>query len=59
TFDAYEHSRKPRTTRIQESSRANTWLRRATDPSWVYAYDAWQAPLPAPDELLRRSGLRE
>ncbi|MBO0692850.1 MAG: FAD-dependent monooxygenase [Acidimicrobiaceae bacterium] len=59
TFEAYEHSRKPRTTRIQESSRANTWLRRATDPSWVYAYDAWQAPLPAPDELLRRSGLRE
>ena len=27
--------------------RSNTWLRGQTDPSWVYGYDAWTAPLAA------------
>lgn len=48
TFEVYEQSRKPRTTSIQAESRSNTWLHHATDPSWVYSYDAWQAPLAVP-----------
>lgn len=45
-FARYETCRKPRTSAIQAGSRSNTWLRRPTDPSWVYDYDAWQVPLP-------------
>jgi 6-hydroxynicotinate 3-monooxygenase len=45
TFETYEESRKPRTTGIQAASRSNTWLRHATDPGWVYSYDAWRVPL--------------
>ena len=41
----YEATRKPRTSRIQLSSRTNTWLRDPTDPDWVYSYDAWTVPL--------------
>jgi 6-hydroxynicotinate 3-monooxygenase len=41
----FEATRKPRTSRIQLSSRTNTWLRDPTDPDWVYSYDAWMAPL--------------
>ncbi len=42
----FEAARKPRTSRIQLSSRTNTWLRDPTDPDWVYSYDAWTVPLP-------------
>jgi len=28
-------------------SRTNTWLKEKTDTDWVYAYDAWNAPLAA------------
>jgi 6-hydroxynicotinate 3-monooxygenase len=29
------------------SSRTNTWLKEKTDTDWVYAYNAWTAPLAA------------
>ena len=44
-FRRYEQSRKPRTSRIQEVSAANTWMRGETNPDWVYGYNAWTAPL--------------
>jgi 6-hydroxynicotinate 3-monooxygenase len=44
-FRHFEATRKPRTSRVQLSSRANTWLRDETDPDWVYEYDAWTTPL--------------
>jgi salicylate hydroxylase/6-hydroxynicotinate 3-monooxygenase len=49
-FKLYEAHRKPRTTRIQAISSANTWMRSpgAGDPDWLYGYDAWKAPLEVP-----------
>jgi 2-polyprenyl-6-methoxyphenol hydroxylase and related FAD-dependent oxidoreductases len=44
-FRRYEEHRKPRATQIQLESRQNRWLRHATDPGWVYRYDAWSVPL--------------
>jgi salicylate hydroxylase/6-hydroxynicotinate 3-monooxygenase len=44
-FRRFEATRKPRTSRIQLSSRTNTWLKERTDPGWVYGYDAWNEPL--------------
>ncbi|MBV8926292.1 MAG: FAD-dependent monooxygenase [Bradyrhizobium sp.] len=44
-FKRYEATRKPRTSRVQLSSRTNTWLKEPTDPDWVYGYDATTAPL--------------
>ncbi|HEX2825189.1 MAG TPA: FAD-dependent monooxygenase [Burkholderiales bacterium] len=44
----YEAHRKPRTSRIQAISSANTWLQKgeqAQDTSWLYGYDAWNVPL--------------
>jgi len=41
----YEATRKPRASAIQGNSRTNTWMRNATDPTWVYGYDAWSTPL--------------
>lgn len=41
----YELSRRDRTSKIQLSSRLNTWMHHKTDPGWVYGYDAWTAPL--------------
>jgi 6-hydroxynicotinate 3-monooxygenase len=46
-FRRFEATRKERTTRVQETSRRNTWLREKTDTDWVYAYDAWSVPLAA------------
>jgi len=46
-FRRFEASRKDRTARVQQTSRTNTWLRSKTDADWVYAYDAWTAPLAA------------
>jgi salicylate hydroxylase/6-hydroxynicotinate 3-monooxygenase len=43
----FEASRKERTSRVQLSSRTNTWLKNKTDTDWVYAYNAWTAPLAA------------
>jgi len=44
-FQLYEATRKPRASRIQTTSSANTWLRGDTDPTWVYGYNAWTVPL--------------
>ena len=46
-FRRFEASRKDRTARVQQTSRTNTWLKEKTDTDWVYAYDAWTAPLAA------------
>jgi salicylate hydroxylase/6-hydroxynicotinate 3-monooxygenase len=46
-FRRFEATRKERTTRVQDTSRANTWLKQKTDTDWVYSYDAWAAPLAA------------
>jgi salicylate hydroxylase/6-hydroxynicotinate 3-monooxygenase len=46
-FDAYEATRKPRTSQVQVGSSANTWMRNATNPDWLYGYDPWMAPLAA------------
>ncbi|MBX2884077.1 MAG: FAD-dependent monooxygenase [Granulosicoccus sp.] len=41
----YEHSRKPRTARVQENSLANNWLKSGSNADWVYGYDAWSVEL--------------
>jgi len=46
-FRRFEATRKARTTRVQETSRANIWLKERTDTGWVYGYDAWTVPLAA------------
>lgn len=46
-FKRYEAHRKPRTSRIQAISSANTWMRTTEDnPDWLYGYDAWNVALP-------------
>jgi 2-polyprenyl-6-methoxyphenol hydroxylase-like FAD-dependent oxidoreductase len=45
-FRRYEANRKPRTSRIQAISSANTWMSGGDDdPSWLYGYDAWNVEL--------------
>src|SRR5450631_2757247 len=45
-FLRYEAHRKPRTSRIQAISSANTWMQGGSgDTSWLYGYDAWNVPL--------------
>jgi len=45
-FRLYEDHRKPRTSRIQAISSANTWMKGGEDDtSWLYGYDAWTVPL--------------
>jgi 2-polyprenyl-6-methoxyphenol hydroxylase-like FAD-dependent oxidoreductase len=47
-FRRYEAHRKPRTSRIQAISSANTWMKGGNeDTSWLYGYDAWNTPLTA------------
>jgi 6-hydroxynicotinate 3-monooxygenase len=41
----YEGVRKPRTSIVQAGSSANTWMRDATNPDWLFGYDAWNVPL--------------
>ena len=48
-FKRFEAHRKPRTSKIQEISSANTWMSGGSDdPSWLYGYDAWNVSLDAP-----------
>jgi salicylate hydroxylase/6-hydroxynicotinate 3-monooxygenase len=47
-FQVYEATRKPRASAVQTGSSANTWMRNATDPDWLYGYDAWSTPLAVP-----------
>ena len=45
----YEAHRKPRTSRIQAISSANTWMQKGEqDTAWLYGYDAWNVALDAP-----------
>jgi salicylate hydroxylase/6-hydroxynicotinate 3-monooxygenase len=45
-FLRYEAHRKPRTSRIQAISSANTWMQGGDeDTSWLYGYDAWNVSL--------------
>src|SRR5215831_17222839 len=45
-FRRYEAHRKPRTSRIQAISSANTWMKGGdNDPTWLYGYDAWTVPV--------------
>lgn len=46
-FRRFEATRKARTSRVQLTSRTNTWLRGQTDVDWVYSYSPWTAPLAA------------
>ncbi len=51
-FARYEAHRKPRTSRIQAISSANTWMQGGEqDTSWLYGYDAWNAPLDEPGSI--------
>jgi salicylate hydroxylase/6-hydroxynicotinate 3-monooxygenase len=48
-FKRYERHRKLRTSAVQAISSANTWMREGSgDTSWLYGYDAWNAPLDQP-----------
>jgi salicylate hydroxylase/6-hydroxynicotinate 3-monooxygenase len=45
-LERYEAHRKPRTSRIQAISSANTWMKsQESNPDWLYGYDAWSASL--------------
>jgi len=45
-FRIYEATRKPRTSRVQAISSANTWMSGGEeDTSWLYGYDAFSVPL--------------
>jgi 2-polyprenyl-6-methoxyphenol hydroxylase-like FAD-dependent oxidoreductase len=45
-FRRYEAHRKPRASRIQAISNADTWMKGGDeDTSWLYGYDAWNVPL--------------
>ena len=55
-FARYEAHRKPRTSRIQTISSANTWMKQGgtkEDTSWLYGYDAWNTPLPDPADPIK------
>jgi 6-hydroxynicotinate 3-monooxygenase len=41
----FECTRKQRTSRVQLNSHRNEWMKQATDPDWVYEYDAWSEQL--------------
>ncbi|WP_011580156.1 MULTISPECIES: FAD-dependent monooxygenase [Chelativorans] len=43
----YEELRKPRTSQVQEGSRANNWLKGQGNADWVYGYDAWRLAIPS------------
>jgi salicylate hydroxylase/6-hydroxynicotinate 3-monooxygenase len=54
-FAAYEATRRDRTSRIQLTSRENSWGRTRHDTSWVYEYDALTVPLEAERPSAARS----
>ena len=47
-FRRYEATRLERTARLQLTSRANTWGKDKSDPTWVYGYDPMQTPILRP-----------
>ena len=50
-FRRYQATRLARASRLQFTSRQNTWGRHKVDPDWVYGYDVWQAPICDAPEL--------
>ena len=46
-FARYARNRQPRTAKMQLTSRANDWGKSATDPDWVYGYNAWTTAISA------------
>jgi 6-hydroxynicotinate 3-monooxygenase len=46
-FRRYEAIRLARTSRLQLTSRQNTWGKQEVDPGWVYGYNVWQIPVSA------------
>jgi 6-hydroxynicotinate 3-monooxygenase len=46
-FRRLEATRKARTSKVQLTSRTNTWLRDRTEVDWVYGYNPWTTPLAA------------
>jgi 6-hydroxynicotinate 3-monooxygenase len=50
-FQRYAALRRPRTAKVQLTSHMNTWMRGATNPDWVYGYDAWSTPLDRFEEM--------
>ncbi len=52
-FKLYRANRIERTSIVQKASHENTWMKYATDPSWVFAYDAFTVPLlPLADDAI-------
>jgi len=46
-FARYARNRQQRTAKMQLTSRANDWGKSATDPDWVYGYNAWTTAISA------------
>lgn len=55
-FRDFEATRKPRTSRVQATSRKNNWLKDPTDVDWVYGYNAWEVPIASADGLVPAAG---
>jgi 6-hydroxynicotinate 3-monooxygenase len=51
-FKMYRATRVERTSRVQQESHVNVWMKYPTDPSWVYAYDANTVPLVSVEEAM-------
>ena len=58
-FESFQSSRWGRTSEVQSQSGANAFGLTDSDPSWLYGYDAWQAPLSngAPPAVARAAGV--
>lgn len=46
----FENTRLARTSRVQDGSHANTWMKAQTDPGWCYGYDPLTTPLAPADD---------
>jgi 6-hydroxynicotinate 3-monooxygenase len=47
-LELYKANRIGRTTRVQQISNINIWLRYPTDPTWLFGYDPMTVPLVSP-----------
>jgi 6-hydroxynicotinate 3-monooxygenase len=52
-FELYRANRIERTSLVQKASHENTWMKFATDPTWVFGYDAVNVPLLPPEAASR------
>jgi 6-hydroxynicotinate 3-monooxygenase len=55
-FKLYEENRIERTSRVQQVSHENTWMKSPTDPAWVFGYDAMNIPLQGLEDHFSRPG---